>query len=36
MLKKLIALEVKCGLAEEKLSVMKLPRAPATSGPPPG
>lgn len=28
MLKKLIALEVKCGLAEAKLSVMKLPGAP--------
>jgi hypothetical protein len=37
MLKKLIALEVKCGLAEAKLSVMKLPGAgPAAGGPPPG
>ncbi|KAG0574812.1 hypothetical protein KC19_VG293700, partial [Ceratodon purpureus] len=36
MLKKLIALEVKCGLAEAKLSVMKLPGAPAAGIPPPG
>jgi hypothetical protein len=36
MLKKLNALEVKCGLVEAKLSVMKLPGAPAAGGPPPG
>jgi hypothetical protein len=36
MLKKLIALEVKYGLAEEKPSVMKLPGAPTVGGPPLG
>ena len=34
MLKKFIALDVKCDLAKEKLSMMKLLGAPAAGGPP--